>query len=265
MFLDSLEASARRVNSCLCVGLDINWLEMSTYDTESSSLLDFAKSLVQSTSQYACAFKFNHAFFAAQGLEEQLAQIIAYVKESYPDTPVILDAKRGDIGNTAERYAEEAFIRYNADAVTVNPYLGWDSVEPFLRYRDKGVILLCRTSNEDSGWIQEAGEERPVYLMVAERVHQEGNPNLLLVVGATQLEALSQVRQIAPSTTLLIPGIGAQGGDLTEVLQRARRIDGLGVIINCSRSIITHQDSDHYFFQVAESAAAYAQLMSIPC
>lgn len=263
MFFEALEARTRRVNSCLCVGLDIDWREMSTYSTQSPSLVAFAKSLVQTTNQYACVYKFNHAFYAAQGLEEELAQIIQYVKESYPAIPVILDAKRGDIGNTAERYAEEAFIRYHADAVTVSPYLGWDSVEPFLRYRDKGVILLCRTSNDGSAWIQEVGEEQPVYLKVAERVHREGNPNLLLVVGATQLEALSQVRQIAPTSTLLVPGIGVQGGNLSEVLKRARRSDGLGVIINCSRSIIAHRDVDDYFSRVADSAAKYAHLMSV--
>lgn len=263
MFISALEARIHSVNSCLCVGLDIDWREMSNHSSEFPSLLEFSKTLVRTTSQYACAYKFNHAFFAAQGFEEELAQIIEYVKESYPTVPVILDAKRGDIGNTAEHYAEEAFTRYNADAVTVNPYLGWDSVEPFLRYRDKGVVLLCRTSNDGSAWIQEAGAEQPVYLRITERVRQAGNPNLLLVVGATQLEALSQVRKIAPSTTLLVPGIGAQGGDLTEVLRRARRSDGLGVIINCSRSIIAHRAVDDYFSRVAESAAKYAQLMSI--
>ena len=263
MFLEALEARTRSVNSCLCVGLDIDWREMSAYSSEFPSLLEFARALVRTTSQYASVYKFNHAFFAAQGLEKELARIIELVKESYPTIPVILDAKRGDIGNTAERYAEEAFNRYNADAVTVNPYLGWDSVEPFLQYRDKGVVLLCRTSNDGSAWIQEADDEQPVYLRIAERVHHAGNPNLLLVVGATQLEALSRVRQIAPSTTLLVPGIGAQGGDLSEVLKRARRSDGLGVIINCSRSIIAHRDVDDYFSKVAESASQYAQLMSI--
>lgn len=263
MFFEEVEARARQVNSCLCVGLDIDWREMSAYSPESPSHLAFANALVRTTSQYACVYKFNHAFFAAQGLEEDLAGIIRHIKKSYPTIPVILDAKRGDIGNTAERYAEEAFTRFNVDAVTVNPYLGWDSVEPFLRYREKGVILLCRTSNKGSAWIQEAGKAQPVYLKVAERVHRERNPNLLLVVGATQLEALSRVRQIAPSTTLLIPGIGAQGGDLSEVLKRARRSDGLGVIINCSRSIIGHRDVDDYFSRVAESAAKYAQQMSI--
>ena len=263
MFIKALEARIHSVNSSLCVGLDIDWRELSNDSSEVPDLVEFAKTLVRTTSQYACAYKFNHAFFAALGFEEELAQIIEYVKESYPTVPVILDGKRGDIGNTAERYAEEAFTRYNADAVTVNPYLGWDSVEPFLQYRDKGVVLLCRTSNDGSAWIQEAGDEQPVYLRIAERVHQTGNPNLLMVVGATHLEALSQVRHVAPSTTLLVPGIGAQGGDLAEVLKRARRSDGLGMIINCSRSIIAHRGVDNYFSRVAESAAKYAQLMSI--
>ncbi|MXZ43567.1 MAG: orotidine-5'-phosphate decarboxylase [Gammaproteobacteria bacterium] len=263
MFIDTLETSLHRANTCLCIGLDIDWRVMSSFTSSSSSLVEFAKRIVQETNQYASVYKLNHAFYASQGLEEDLSQIIRFVKDSYPNLPVILDAKRGDIGNTAVQYAEEAFIRYQADAVTVSPYLGWDAVEPFLRYRDKGVILLCRTSNEGSAWIQEVGNGQPVYLRVAERVEQERNPNLMLVVGATQLEALSQVRKIAPSTTLLVPGIGAQGGDLDEVLRRARRRDGLGVIINCSRSIIAQQDDKDYFTRVSEAAATYARLMSI--
>ena len=263
MFGDTLEASCLRANTCLCVGLDIDWREMSNFLRDSLSLLEFAKELVQSTNEYTCAYKFNHAFFAAQGFEDDLAQIIYEIKSTNPSIPVILDAKRGDIGNTAARYAEEAFIRFNADAVTVNPFLGWDTVEPFLNYRDKGVILLCRTSNPGSAWIQELDHTHPVYERIAERVHGEENPNLMLVVGATQLEALSRVRQLAPATTLLVPGIGAQGGDVSEVLQRARRRDGLGVIINCSRGIIAHRDDNDYFTRVAESAAKYAQLMSV--
>ena len=264
MFHDTLVASCRRANTCLCVGLDIDWREMSDwFPSESFGLVEFGIRLVEATCQYTCVFKFNHAFFAAQGLEDELAQIIWYVKDTYPNIPVILDAKRGDIGNTANRYAEEAFSRYRADAVTVNPYLGWDTVEPFLRYPDNGVILLSRTSNADSAWIQEAGNDQPVYLRIADRVNRESNPNLLLVVGATQLEPLTRVRQTAPHTTLLVPGIGAQGGDLAEVLRRARRSDGLGVIINCSRSIIAHKESDDYFARVTDSAATYARLMSI--
>lgn len=263
MFLRTLETSCLHANTHLCVGLDIDWREMSKYSSASQNLVEFAKTLVEKTSPYAGVYKFNHAFFAAQGLEHDLAKIIEFVKTSYPAIPVILDAKRGDIGNSATRYAEEAFIRYHADAVTVNPYLGWDTVEPFLQYHDKGVFLLCRTSNVGSAWIQEAGNEPPVYLKIAERVNCEENPNLLLVVGATQLDALAKVRKVAPFTTLLVPGIGAQGGNLTEVLKRARRRDGLGVIINCSRSIIDQKASTDYFADVAGSAATHARSMSI--
>lgn len=263
MFHEALEASCRRANTCLCVGLDIDWRKMSSWFPPGSfGLVEFGRRLVQATSQHTCAYKFNHAFFAAQGLEDELAQIIRYVKHTCANIPVILDAKRGDIGNSAIRYAEEAFTRYHADAVTVNPYIGWDTVEPFLRYGDKGVILLCRTSNEGSAWIQETGKE-PVYIQIAKRVHRKRNPNLLLVVGATHLEPLTRVRQSAPCTTLLIPGVGAQGGDLAEVLQRTRRSDGLGVIINCSRSIIAQKDVTNYFARVTESAATYAESMSI--
>lgn len=263
MFCDTLEASCRRTNTSLCVGLDIDWRETSSwFPTESFSLVEFGRRLVQATSQHTCAYKFNHAFFAAQGLEEELAQLISDIKDTYPNVPVILDAKRGDIGNTAVRYAEEAYTRYKADAVTVNPFVGWDTVEPFLRYSEKGVILLCRTSNAGSDWIQETGSE-PVYLQIAKRVHHEGNRNLMLVVGATQLESLVQVRKTAPDTTLLVPGVGAQGGDLQEVIQRARRPDGLGVIINCSRSILVQEDLTNYFDRVAESAATYAASMAI--
>ena len=264
MFHDSLEASCRRSNTCLCVGLDIDWREMSAwFPPDSFDLIEFGRRLVQATRRHTCAYKFNHAFFAAHGLENDLAQIIWYVKDTCPEIPVILDAKRGDIGNTASRYAEEAFNRYMVDAVTVNPYLGWDTVEPFLRFRDKGIVLLSRTSNAGSAWIQEQGQEQPVYLRVAERVAREANPNLLLVVGATQLDALKRVRQIAKHTTLLIPGIGAQGGDLNEVLRLARRSDGLGVIINCSRSIIMLEEHEDYFARVEESAFTLSRSMRI--
>lgn len=264
MFHDTLTASCLRSNTCLCVGLDLDWVKISNWFPESSfKFMEFTRRLIEATYKHTSVYKINHAFFAGQGLEEELARIIRYIKESCPQIPVILDAKRGDIGNTAQHYAEEAFLRYRADAVTVNPFMGWDTIEPFLRYSDKGVILLCRTSNQGSAWIQEEGNAQPVYLKIAQRVHLEENPNLLLVVGATQLDPLSKVRQTAPLTTLLVPGIGAQGGEIAGVLDRVQRRDGLGVIINCSRGIIVHQEVKDYFNRVEETVARYARSMPI--
>ena len=227
---------------------------------EDGGVYPFCTQLVQAVSQFACAIKINHAHFAAAGIEDQLKRLIALLHSDYPSIPVILDAKRGDIGATAEHYAAEAFLRFGADAVTVNPYLGWDTLEPFLQHNDRGVIVLCKTSNPGSDWLQDWPPENPSYLRIAERVQREENSNLMLVVGATYPSSLARVREVAPDVTILVPGVGAQGGSAQRVLKAGGRSDGWGLLINCSRSII-QQDSDakHYFDLVAESARAYHQ------
>ena len=172
-----------------------------------------------------------------------------YIKENAPGIPVILDVKRGDIGSTAEWYAKEAFDRYHADAVTVNPYMGYDAVKPFLDYADKGVIILCRTSNPHSGDLQNlVADGKPLYVHVAELVRDKwnGNKNAALVIGATYPEELRQLRQLCPELPLLVPGVGAQGGDVEKVVKFGCSADGLGIIVNSSRGIIYASGGEDY-------------------
>ena len=186
------------------------------------------------------AFKPQAAHFAAAGAEDQLAKLISYIQTHYSDIPVILDAKRGDVGSTAALYAKEAFERYAADAVTVNPYLGHDSLAPYFQYSDRGVIVLCRTSNPGSDWIQgvRVGEE-PLYLTVAKQVGDwDLNDQCMLVTGATYPEELGEVREAVGDMPLLVPGVGAQGGDVEAVLKAGVDSSGQGLCISSSRGII---------------------------
>ena len=166
---------------------------------------------------------------------------IDYIHENYPEIPVILDVKRGDIGSTADMYAKEAFIRYNADAVTVNPYMGFDTLKPFLDYADKGVIILCRTSNPNSGDLQNlVCDGKMIYEHVAiyARDKCNYNNNIALVIGATYPEELQHIRQLCPEMTFLVPGVGAQGGDVEKVVRYGCDAENLGMAINSSRGII---------------------------
>jgi len=217
----------------------------------------FCRAIVDATVDKVCAFKPQVAHFSALGCEAVLVDLIRYVHETYPGVPVILDAKRGDIGSTAERYAIEAFERYDADAVTVNPWLGAEGLQPFFDYRDRGTIVLCRTSNADSAWLQLAtsGAEHP-YLRIA-RQAQEWNVhgNVLLVAGATYPEELGAIRAAAgDSVTLLVPGVGAQGGDLDAVFRQGANQQGYGLVVNSARGII-YASADDDFAQAAEREA----------
>ena len=188
-----------------------------------------------------CAYKPQFAHYAACEAEDQLERTIEYIHKAHPAVPVILDSKRGDVGNTAERYAIEAFERYGADAVTVNPYLGGDSLEPYLRHADKGVIILCRTSNPGAGDLQDLlVDGRPLYQVVAQLTAQRWNSrgNCLLVVGATYPRELAQVRALVGDMPLLVPGVGAQGGDVAQVVHNGQTSNGTGLIISSSRSIL---------------------------
>jgi len=187
------------------------------------------------------AFKPQIAYFAAHRAEDQLEQLMAHMRRVAPDVPVILDAKRGDIGSTAEHYALEAFERYKADAVTVSPYMGFDSMQPYLAYPDRGVIVLCRTSNpggSDVQFLQVDG--KPLYQLVAEAARERWNTTgqMGLVVGATFPNEIARVRQIVGDMPLLIPGIGAQGGDIEATVKAGRTADGTGMMINSSRAIL---------------------------
>lgn len=263
-FHAQLEYGWRASQSLLCVGLDPQLdLLPTSFDKDRDSVLEFCKTIVDATHSYACAFKPNHAHFASLGLEDELADLIEYVHRHFEKLPVVLDAKRGDIGSTAQRYAIEAFERYNADAVTVSPFLGWDAIEPFFEFEDRGVFVLCRTSNDGSGWLQGQPEIDPIYEQIAERVDAMNNANAGLVVGATHLDELKEIRDYAPDTMLLIPGVGAQGADASDVLATGCADEGWEVLVNVSRGIIHQDQSEDYIETVSARAAEYAAQLKI--
>ncbi|MDD9857397.1 MAG: orotidine-5'-phosphate decarboxylase [Gammaproteobacteria bacterium] len=258
-FIETLTHRWRSSGSLLCVGLDPDADKLPpSLRTQRAPLLAFNRAIIDATAQWACAFKVQIAHYAAIGAERQLERTIAYIKRRYADTPVILDAKRGDIGATARMYAREAFERYQADAVTVNPYLGGDALAPFLEYADNGVFVLCRTSNPGSGEFQRLSSGgRTVAQHVAARAAGEwnGNRNVGLVVGATWPREIGAIRRLAGDLPLLIPGIGTQGGDLEAVLKNGLVAGGAGLIINISRGIIYAGAQDEDFAGAAGRAA----------
>ncbi len=223
---------------------------------------DFCCGIVDATASEVCAFKPQAAHFAAAGAEHQLAEVIAYIHARHPDVLVILDAKRGDIGATAEFYAKEAYVRYGADIVTVNPYLGPESLEPFLAFRDRGVAVLCRTSNPGNSWLQCYPEDEPVYLRIARAVAQwNEHGNLLLVAGATYAQDMARIRSVAESVPLLVPGVGAQGGDLRAVLEAGLDARGQGLVISASRSIL-YADRDEFALGARRAAVSLRESIS---
>ncbi len=256
-FIAHLEQSWSRSDSLVCVGLDP---EIERFPSEladqASPIFQFNKAIIDATADLVCAYKPQFAHYAAYEAEDQLERTIEYIHRAHPGVPVILDAKRGDVGNTAERYAIEAFERYGADAVTVNPYLGGDALEPFLRYQDKGVIVLCRTSNPGARDLQdlEIGG-RKLYHTVAELAarHWNSRGNCLLVVGATYPRELAEVREIVGNMPFLVPGVGAQGGDVAQAVQCGQTAAGTGLIISSSRSIL-YASSGEDFASAARKA-----------
>ncbi|MEN1971485.1 orotidine-5'-phosphate decarboxylase [Luteimonas sp. MJ204] len=255
-FMQQLRHRWDTSGSLVCVGLDPEPGRFpARFAGDADSVFGFCRDIVDATAEYACAFKPQIAHFAAPGAEDALERLIAHVHAAHPGIPVILDAKRGDIGSTAQRYASEAFDRYAADAVTVNPYLGGDSLQPFLERADRGVIILCRTSNPGAADLQDllvegraGGPSRPLYQSVAERAAREwnGNGNVSLVVGATWPEQLREVRAVVGDMPLLVPGVGAQGGDAGAVVRNARTGDGTGLMVSSSRAILYASSGDDY-------------------
>lgn len=243
-FRDQIEAAWASQGSMLCLGLDPDPQRFpASIGKGPKATLNFCKEIADSCADLVCAFKPQFAYFASQRAEDQLEGLIAHLKRSYPQIPIILDAKRGDIGSTAEHYALEAFERYGADAVTVNPYMGKDSIEPYLQHPGKGVIILCRTSNPGGSDIQNLpiNSNQAVFEYVA-RLAKEWDRagQIALVVGATFPQEIAQVRAIVGDMPLLIPGIGAQGGDIEATVtagQIANR-PGTGMMINSSRAIL---------------------------
>jgi len=241
-FLERLAGAWQRNDSLACVGLDPELERFPRHIlADASPIFHFNKAVIDATADLVCAYKPQFAHYAAYEAEDQLERTIEYIHRSYPHLPVILDAKRGDVGNTAERYAIEAFERYGADAVTVNPYLGGDALEPFLRHADKGVVILCRTSNPGAGQLQDlVVDGRKLYQVVAQLAARQWNSrgNCLLVVGATYARELAEVRELVGDMPLLVPGVGAQGADVAQAVEHGQSRDGRGLIVSSSRGIL---------------------------
>jgi uridine monophosphate synthetase len=266
-FFSHLEERARTIDSLLCVGLDPHPADLG--EATPQAVLDFCLRLINATADVAAAFKPNAAFFEAFGVEgiRVLIEVIQAVPEGIP---VILDAKRGDIASSAEAYARAAFTTLHADAITLNPYLGRDSLEPFLSNPDRGVFLLCKTSNPGAADLQDlplAEESTRLKLfekvaLLAERWNQRDN--LGLVVGATQPDALARVRALVPDLWILAPGVGAQGGDLLKALEVGLRPDGLGLLVPVSRAISRATDPHRAAIDLRDAirAATQAKLVS---
>ncbi|RPH63898.1 MAG: orotidine-5'-phosphate decarboxylase [Burkholderiales bacterium] len=255
-FVLSLQAAWKQADSMLCVGLDPDPSRIPAHLAgRADAALAFCREIVDATATFACAFKPQIAYFAAARAEDQLETLIAHIHREHAGKPVILDAKRGDIGATAEQYAREAFERYRADAVTVNPYMGFDSIEPWLAWHDRGVILLCRTSNPGGGDLQalDVGGER-LFERVARLAAGPWNTSgqLGLVVGATFPAELARVRAIAGDLPLLVPGIGAQGGDIEATV----RAGGRRMIVNSSRAILYAGRGEDFADAAARAARA---------
>ena len=252
-FLDMLGAAERQNRSMLCVGLDPEPTKFpGRLKDKPSKIYDFCAAIVDATADLVIAFKPQIAYFAAHRAESQLERLMEHMRRVAPQVPIILDAKRGDIGNTAEQYAKEAFERYGADAVTLSPFMGFDSVVPYLKYHDKGAFLLCRTSNPGGDDLQNQRlasiEGQPLlYEHVARLAQGPWNLNgqLGLVVGATYPAEIERVRAVAPTLPLLIPGIGAQGGDAAATV-RAGWKPGAPIIVNSSRAILYAASGDNF-------------------
>jgi orotidine-5'-phosphate decarboxylase len=265
-FIDMLGAAERQNQSLLCVGLDPEPAKFpGAYQGDASKIYDFCAAIVDATADLVIAFKPQIAYFAAHRAEDQLEKLMEHMRRTAPQVPIILDAKRGDIGSTAEQYAKEAFERYGADAVTLSPFMGFDSVQPYLKYHGKGAFLLCRTSNPGGDDFQPQrlldvpGQPR-LYEHIAALAQGPWNLNgqLGLVVGATYPAEIEQVRTVAPTLPLLIPGVGAQGGDTVATVKAGYRSASgkttAPIVVNSSRAVLyASQGAD--FAQAARAAA----------
>ncbi len=265
-YQEKIEAAWTSSRSMVCVGLDPQLDRLpESIRSQPKPFLAFNQAIIDATLPYACAYKPQFAYYAAENRLDELRETMAYLKEKALQRVLILDAKRGDIGSTADQYAREAFEVYGADAVTVNPYMGGDTLVPFSRDAGKGVIVLCKTSNPGSSELQDLVLEggNPLYLEVARKAAGDwnGNHNLALVVGATYPDQLARIRAEVGSMPLLVPGIGAQGGDLAATLKAGLRPDGWGLMINSSRGIIYASGGEDF----AEAAGHAARELNDSC
>ena len=261
-FTQQLQSAWASQGTMLCVGFDPDPKRLPpALQGKPEGIFEFCREIADATADLVCSFKPQFAYFASQRAEAQLEKLIKHLKDRYPHIPVILDSKRGDIGSTADHYALEAFERYGADAVTVNPYMGFDTIEPYLKHPGKGVIVLCRTSNpggSDLQFLNVGPKGEPLYLHIAQLAARQWNSSgqIGLVVGATFPEEIAKVRAIVGNMPLLIPGIGAQGGDIEATVKAGSIADapGTGMIINSSRAIL-YASSGNDFAQAARLVA----------
>jgi orotidine-5'-phosphate decarboxylase len=257
-FTDTLQAASLRNDSTLCVGLDPEPAKFpGAWKGDASKVFDFCARIVDATKDVVSAYKPQIAYFAAQRAEDQLEELMAYIRRTAPGVPVILDAKRGDIGATAEQYAREAFVRYQADAVTLSPFMGFDSLEPYMKHDRKGLILLCRTSNPGGSDLQAQvlanGDKLFEHIARLAAGAWNKNGQLALVVGATFPAELARVRELAPTLPLLIPGIGAQGGDIGATVRAGWRAEG-PIIVSSSRAILYAGAGDDFAAAARQAA-----------
>jgi len=255
----ALKAEILKKKSFLCVGLDIDLEKVpAQFQNSPTALVDFSKAIIDATAPYAVAYKPNIAFFETYGVEGMAAlkEVIDYLNQNHPEVFTIADAKRGDIGNTSTRYAKAYFETLGFDSITVAPYMGKDSVEPFLAFKDKYTILLALTSNPGSADFQRISSDGTALFekVLATSKTWEGSEQLMYVVGATQADALQKIRGIIPDAFLLVPGVGAQGGSLEEVARYGLN-DNVGLLVNSSRGIIYASQGDDF----AEAAATAAK------
>lgn len=259
-FTERLLRAEARNDSMLCIGLDPDPSKFpGSWKDDPARIFDFCATIVDATRDLAIAFKPQIAYFAAQRAEEQLERLIAHIHQSAPDVPVILDAKRGDIGSTAEQYAREVFERYRADAVTLSPFMGFDSIQPYLAYEGKGAILLCRTSNPGGADLQAQvlpnGDRLFEHIARLAAGPWNAGGQLALVVGATFPAEVARVRELAPTLPLLIPGIGAQGGDGAATVRAGWR-PGASIMVSSSRAILYASRGDNFAAAARQVALA---------
>jgi len=259
-FHTKLRHSWRARQSMLCVGLDPDRTQFpAPLRDRDDGIERFCTAIIDATAPMVCAFKPQFAHFASERAEPQLERVCAYIRERYPEHVIVLDAKRGDIGSTAEHYAREAFVRYGADAVTVNPYLGLDSVEPFLRHEGKGTLILCRTSNPGGDDFQSMLIDGvPLYVHVARRVGDEWSRlgQCGLVVGATYPTELGRAREAVGDLPILLPGIGMQQGDIAGSVSAGQDSEGFGLMMSSSRAILYAGTGDDFAEAAARAATA---------
>jgi orotidine-5'-phosphate decarboxylase len=260
MFVDKLRRRWAERNTLLCIGLDPDLARFpETFRGRTDAIFAFNRAIIDATADLVCAYKPQIAHYSACGAEDQLVATIEYLRAEHPEIGILLDAKRGDIGSTAEMYAREAFDRYRADAVTVNPYMGFDAIEPFLARTDKGVVVLCRTSNSGARTFQGLRiDGKPLYQRVAEEAVQRWNThgNVLLVVGATYPRELRELRELAGDMPFLVPGVGAQGASVLQAVVNGQDTRGTGLLISTSRAVLYASSGANFELAARETALA---------